>query len=432
MRVEDTVRELLAGAVVAQRKVKDEPVSLIVVQDRRHGIVRCAVCFCQNTDTLIAVGAPCAQDVVGYDLHLLAAAANQTHGGNRPVQDARLDAGIADVGHRYGNVGLLHRENIPPALKMAVAQDAAAHDRQIGVGAAGVVGELGNEIKDLGQRLLVHLHGLVLIMQHDAMLMEVGVGAVLQVELLPCERDGYDAVGLARGEVDAARVADVLLAEHAGGVAGFGLQALEGNRLGVLLGLRQVDGDLQLAVGGGGVPLDVLGDLRGADVVRVDAELIEPVGSGLGALLDVELAELLADLALAGHQGAHQAGLKVDAVLVDRAVEQLLLRGQLDHLVQQGSGRLGVLLRGLGLAGGSQCQQIQQRVACHQNIEILDKLMLAAEAQQALHIQGKACVTLLRGQGHKINFILCHDCPPVAVCCVFCCINHTAFCLRFP
>ena len=432
MRVEDTVRELLAGAVVAQRKVKDEPVSLIVVQDRRHGIVRCAVCFCQNTDTLIAVGAPCAQDVVGYDLHLLAAAADQTHGGNRPVQDARPDAGVADVGHRYGNVSLLHRENIPPALKMAVAQDAAAHDRQIGVAAAGIVGELCHKVENLGQCLFVHLHGLVLVMQHDAMLMEIGIGAVLQVELLPCERDGYDAVGLARGEVDAARVADVLLAEHAGRVAALGLQTLQRDGLGVLLRLGQVDRDLQLAVGGGGVPLDVLGDLRSADVVGVHTQAVEPVGCGLGALLLVQLFELFADLALAGHQGTHQAGLKVDAVLIYGTVKKLLPGGQLHHFIQQGGGRLGVLLRGLGLAGGSQCQQIQQRVARHQNIEILDKLMLAAEAQQALHIQGKACVTLLRGQGHKINFILCHDCPPVAVCCVFCCINHTAFCLRFP
>jgi hypothetical protein len=65
-------------------------------------------------------------------------------------------------------------------------------------------------------------------MQHDAVLMEVGVGAVLQIELLTRQRDGHNAVGLARREVDAARVANVLLAEHAGGVAGFGLQALEG------------------------------------------------------------------------------------------------------------------------------------------------------------------------------------------------------------
>ena len=296
-----------------------------------------------------------------------------------------------------------------------MAQDAAADDGQVGVGAAGVVGELSDEVENFRQRLLVHLHRLVLLVQHDAVLMEVGVGAVLQIELLTRQRDGHNAVGLARREVDAARVADVLLAEHAGGVAALGLQTLQRDGLGVLLWLGQVDRDLQLAVGGGGVPLDVLGDLRGADVVRVDAELIEPVGSGLGALLDVELAELLADLALAGHQGTHQAGLKVDAVLVYGTVKKLLPGGQLHHFVQQGGGRLGVLLRGLGLAGGGQGQQIQQGVARHQNVQIFDELVLAAKAQQTLHVQRQACVALLRGQGCDVKFILCHDCPPVTV-----------------
>ena len=294
--------------------------------------------------------------------------------------------------------------------------------------------ELRNEVENLGQRLLVHLHGLVLIMQHDAMFMEVGVGAVLQVELLPCKRDGHDAVGLPRREVDAPGVADVLLAKHAGGVASLGLQALQRDGLGVFFGLRQVDGDLQLTVGGGGVPLDVFGNLRGADVVRIDAELIEPVGRGLGAALEVELVELFADLALAGHQRAHEAGLEVDAVLVHRAVQQPLLGSQLDHFVQQGGGGLRVFLRGLGLAGGGQRQQVKQGVARYQNVEVFDELVLAAKAQQTLHVQRQTCVALLRRQGRNVQFILCHDYPPVAmiaVCCL-CCINHTAFCLSFP
>ena len=78
-------------------------------------------------------------------------------------------------GHRHGDVSLLHRENIPPALEVAVAQDAAADDGQVGVGAAGVVGELSDEVENFRQRLLVHLHRLVLLVQHDAVLMEVGV-----------------------------------------------------------------------------------------------------------------------------------------------------------------------------------------------------------------------------------------------------------------
>ena len=277
------------------------------------------------------------------------------------------------------------------------------------------MGELRHKVKNFGQRLFIHLHGLVLLVEHDAMLVEVGIGAVLQVELLARQRNGHNAVSLPRGEVDAPGIADILLAEHTGRVAALGLQTLQRDGLGVFFRLGQVDGDFQFAVGGGGVPLDVLGDLRGADVVSVHAELIEPVSGGLCALLLVELLELFADFALAGHQGTHQACLKVDAVLVHRAVEQFLLGGQLDHLVQQGGGGGGILLRGLGLAGGGQGQQVQQGVACYQNVQVFDELVLAAKAQQALHIQGQARVALLRGQGRNVQFVLCHKYPPVTV-----------------
>ena len=433
MGVEDTVGVLLAGAVVAQGQVQDVAVLFIVMQDGRYGVVGGIAGVGQDAYALIAVLAPGGQDVVGHDLHLLAAAAHQAHSGDRPVQDARLNAGIAHVLHGQGDVGFLHGEDIAAALEVAVAEDAAANDGQVGVGAAGVVRELADEIEDLSQGLLVHLHGLVLLMQHDAMLVEIGIGAVLQVELLPCQLDGHDAVGLAGREVDTPSVADVLLAEHAGGVAALGLQALQGNGLGVLLRLGQVDGDLQLAVGGGGVPLDVLGDLGGADIVRYHAEIIEPIGGSLGALFHVQLVELFADLALSGHQGAHQAGLEVDTVLGHRAVKQVLAGGQLHHLIQQGGGGGGVLLRRFGLAGGGQLQQIQQRVAGHQLVHLFDEFVLTPEAQQALHVQCKARVALLRRQGGAVKIVLCHDTsPPVAVCFVFCCTNHTAFLLRFP
>ena len=314
-----------------------------------------------------------------------------------------------------------------------MAQDAAAHDRQVGVGAAGVMRELADEIKYLGQGLLVHLHGLMLLVQHDAMLVEIGVGTVLQVELLPCQLNGHDAVGLAGREVDAPGIADILLAEHAGGVAALGLQALQGDGLGVLLGLGQIDGDLQLAVGGGSVPLDVLGDLGSADIVRYHAEIIEPVGSSLGALFHVQLMELFANFALAGHQSPHQAGLEVDAVLGHSTVKQFLAGSQFHHFVQQGGGGRRVLLRRFGLAGGGQLQQIQQRVAGHQLVQFFDQLMLTPEAQQALHVQCKARVALLRRQGGAVKIVLCHDTsPPVAVCFVFRCIYHTAFSSRFP
>ena len=235
------------------------------------------------------------------------------------------------------------------------------------------------------------------------MLVEVGVGAVLQIELLTCQLDGYDAVGLAGREVDAPGVADVFLAQHTGGVAALGLQTLQRNGLGVFFGLGQIDGDFQLAVGGLGVPLDVLGDLRGADIVGHHAQVIEPIGGSLGTLFVVKLFKLFADLALARHQRTHQAGFKVDAVLIHAAVQKSLLGSQFDHLVQQRRRGFGVFLGQLFLAGGGQCQQIQQCIACHDLIQILDELVLAPKAQQAFYIQRKAGVTLFRGPCSNIH-----------------------------
>ena len=227
------------------------------------------------------------------------------------------------------------------------------------------MGELRHKVKDFCQRLAIHLHGLVAFMQHNAMLMEVSVRAVLQIELLACQIDRHNAVGLAGREVDTPGVADVFLAQHAGGVTTLGLQTLQRNGLGVFFGLGQVDGDFQLAVGGIGVPLDILGDLLRADIVGHHAQVIEPVGSRLGALFVIQFPELFADLALARHQGTHQAGLKVDAVLVHAAVQQALPGSQFDHLVQQGGRSFGVFFGQLFLAGGGQGQQVQQRIARH-------------------------------------------------------------------
>ena len=45
-----------------------------------------------------------------------------------------------------------------PALEMVVAQDRAAHDRKVGVGAQEIVRESLNEVKELAERVMVDGH----------------------------------------------------------------------------------------------------------------------------------------------------------------------------------------------------------------------------------------------------------------------------------
>ncbi len=87
--------------------------------------------------------------------HFLGTAAHQAHGGNRPVDDTGFHAGVARVAQRYGDMRFLHGEDIAPALEMAVAQDAAAYNRQVSVGTAGVMGELCHKVKNFSQGMAV-------------------------------------------------------------------------------------------------------------------------------------------------------------------------------------------------------------------------------------------------------------------------------------
>ena len=191
---------------------------------------------------------------------------------------------------------------------------------------------------------------------------------------------------LAGREVDAACIANVFAAQHTGGIAGLGLQALQGNGLGVLLRLCHVDGDLQIAVFGGGVPLNVLGDLRSANVVCVDAKLIEPIGGCLGALLGAQLFKNAAAFAFAGHQKAHDACLKVYAELVHLAVKQALFGTGIQQSIQNFRGISQAFLGALSRKGSLQTKQIQQSVAGVDGIQLVHKAVLLRKLQKAFDL----------------------------------------------
>ena len=149
------------------------------------------------------------------------------------------------------------------------------------------------------------------------MLVVVDIGAVLEEPVLLIDGDGDDPVVLPGGVVEPSRVALVLPAELALGVAGLGRGLRRGNGLGVLLRLGQVDGDVQFPVGCGGLPLYIPGDAVTSDVVRVLTEAVEPVRRRLRGVA-VLFPEALNDLRGAGRQYAHQ--LRVEKVAADRVI----------------------------------------------------------------------------------------------------------------
>ena len=85
------------------------------------------------------------------------------------------------------------------ALEMVVAQDAATHNGQIGVAAHEIVREEGHKVQQLAEGGPLDLHGSVLVVEHDAVLVVVDIGAVLQIPCAAVDGQRDDAVILAGG-----------------------------------------------------------------------------------------------------------------------------------------------------------------------------------------------------------------------------------------
>ena len=75
-----------------------------------------------------------------------------------------------------------------------MGQDGASHDGKVGVGAQEIVGELLYKIKQLHKGAPVDLHGHMLLIEHDAVLIIIYIGGILEAELLSAHGQGNDPV----------------------------------------------------------------------------------------------------------------------------------------------------------------------------------------------------------------------------------------------
>ena len=145
------------------------------------------------------------------------------------------------------------------------------------------MGECLHIVQQLLKVRPVDLHGGVGAVEDDAMLVIVDVGAVLERPVLAVEGDGDDPVVLPGGVIESARIAFILAAEGAAGIAALRGRLCRGDVPRVLFRLGKIDGDVQLPVGGGGLPFDIPCDAVPPDVVGIHREAIEQVGGGLSA-----------------------------------------------------------------------------------------------------------------------------------------------------
>ena len=209
----------------------------------------------------------------------------------------------------------------------------------------------------------------------------------MKVPPLAAQADGHHAVVLARREIHAPCIADILDAQHALGVAGRRLQPLQRDGFGVFFRLCEVDGHFQRAILPLVIPLDVSGNLRSADIVGRNAQPIEIIGGGAGTLFFPQGPESFAHLALARHYGAHDARFKIHTQGGHAGVKQAPGRRGIQQAVQDGGGRRLCLGGHRPFPWLGQAEQVQKRVAADIYIQRGNQAVPAGKIQQAFHQQ---------------------------------------------
>jgi hypothetical protein len=153
----------------------------------------------------------------------------------------------------------------------------------------------------------------MLRIKDDAVFVIINVGRILEEPSRIVDGNGNNAVILTGGGVDATGVALVFLTKGALGITALLHSLGGGNGLGVLFGLGQIDGDIDLAVLGVMLPFHVLGNTVAADIVAVTAELIIPVGRR-NRIFAVKLLKNSNHLGGPWHEKAHDFRIKEIAI----------------------------------------------------------------------------------------------------------------------
>ena len=394
VRVIEAERMLRRREIVAQDKIQLK-IFPAAAGDGRDGVVRRAVSLGEDHGGFIGVAAPGSQDLLRQQAQPVRVAAGQAQDGHRPFDDPGCNVRESGKRDRRLDRGLFHGEGVVTALEMVVAQNRAADDGQIRVRAEEIMREQLRKVQQPAERRRADAHGRMLGVEDDAVLVVIDVGGILQIPAAAVQLKGDDAVVLPGGMVHAARVALVFRAQGAFGIAGLRRELGRGDGARVLLGLGEVDGDVQLAVFAGVGPLFILRDAVAADVVGVLAEAVEPVGRLLRGDL-VERMEAGADLVRPGRQHPHE--LRVEQIAGDLIIRADAAGDGIAGQHLQNIGQRG-LCRG-GFVEGIELQRLEQRVARKDQI-------LRLEEPRALGIAAEGGnIRIKHGDTSFVDFVL--------------------------
>ena len=273
------------------------------------GVVRFSVCLRKDKCRFIGVASPRQKDPIrqlDQAVGIRSADADHGHG---PFHNACLYVLKSRNRQFRLHRSLRHGKFIMAALEMIVAQNGTAHNGKIRIGTHKIMGKLFYKVKQLCKGGTFNLHGHMLAVKHDAVLIIIYIGRILEIPAAVIDRNRNDPVILSGRMIQPSCISLVFTAQQTFGVRGLLRQLSCGNGLGIFLRLGQVDCNIQIAVLRFHHPFAVLHYAVTADIVCILAEFVVEIRSFYRILL-IKLVEFADHIAGTIHQRTHQLCIK--------------------------------------------------------------------------------------------------------------------------
>ena len=194
------------------------------------------------------------------------------------------------------------------------------------------MGKQSNKFRKVFKGTAGNLHGHMLAVQNNAMLIIVGIRGILQKPLPAAKIQGYQAMRLAGRVTGMTGKALILPAQQALRIAGGLHQLCLGNITGILFRLGKINRNIQIAILGSRLPDNIFVNTRLSYIVRSNTQLIIVIRSQLRRPVII-CPESPDYLRRPWHHAVHQQRIK-QITLVGSILNDSLLRSIIQHPAQ--------------------------------------------------------------------------------------------------
>ena len=244
------------------------------------------------------------------------------------------------------------------------------------------MGHLTYKVKQLFEGAAADLHGGVLAVEDDAVLLIIGVGGILHIPILTSQFDGHNTVILAGREIAASAVSGIFHAKHALRIAHAGRILKLGDLLRIFFRLGEVDSDLELPCRAVSKIPHVLRNGIYFDIVAGAAHLVETISRLFGIATGNILQESFANCFGCRRQQTHDASRK-QITGIAHVLDQALLYSQVAKPSQESGCRCRHNCRDRRFPFRSlQIHHIKQKIAIIRPVNGLGQIVFFSKSEQ--------------------------------------------------